>query len=282
MDLLGLREPVSAGTHGLWLLLAMPGTVLLWRRSERDRSKQISLLVYGLSLVFCYAASMLLHGLKLPGERLLVFSIMDHIGIYFLIAGTYTPIAWTLMRGQWRWGSLFLAWLAASAGSLLQVSYGSLPPSVYTWVYLGMGWGAVLCYAELARSVPPRALLPLLAGGLIYSVGAVINLIHWPEFWPGVFGSHELFHLFVMSASLLHYLFMLTVVVPYARPEPDLAWQPSWVRRGWSLTGIAADRQRARVTAPHARADRASQPPAPRSAGRTRRTLLPLLAWRRE
>ena len=86
-----------------------------------------------------------------------------------------------------------------------------------TGLYLGMGWGVVACYAELARVVSHRALRPLVVGGLFYSVGAVLNLLRWPVLWPGLFGAHELFHLFVLAGSLAHYRFILRVVVPFER-----------------------------------------------------------------
>ena len=92
-----------------------------------------------------------------------------------------------------------------------------------TGLYLGMGWGVVACYAELARVVSHRALRPLVAGGLSYSVGAVLNLLRWPVLWPGLFGAHELFHLFVLAGSLAHYRLMLRVVVPFGRGSGGLA-----------------------------------------------------------
>ena len=80
-----------------------------------------------------------------------------------------------------------------------------------TLMYLAMGWGAVLCYFEVARRVSHRNLLPIVVGGVLYSSGAVINLLHQPVLWPGVFQAHELFHIFVVAGSLAHYWFMLTV-----------------------------------------------------------------------
>ena len=80
-----------------------------------------------------------------------------------------------------------------------------------------MGWGAIFCFLELAKRMSTRRLFPLFLGGVLYTVGAVINLAHWPVFWPGVFGSHELFHILVMAGSLSHYLFMLNVVIPACR-----------------------------------------------------------------
>ena len=218
LDFFDLREPVNAWSHCAGLLLALPGTLLLWRRSSGDHpAKRLSLLVFGLSLAFCYAASTLYHGLRIPNDRLAAFDRLDRIGIFLLIAGSYTPLAWGLMRGRWRWGTLAAAWLIAAVATVRLAIGGPFPPLWTTGLYLGMGWGVVACYAELARVVSHRALRPLVVGGLFYSVGAVLNLLRWPVLWPGHFGAHELFHLFVLAGSLAHFRLMLQVVVPFGR-----------------------------------------------------------------
>src|SRR5690349_19784451 len=111
MDLLDLREPFNAWSHGAGLLLAIPGTLLLWRRSRSDLGKRLSLVVYGLGLAFCYAASALYHGVRVPGDRLAAFDRLDRAGIFVLIAASYTPMAWALMRTRWRQGTLAAVWL---------------------------------------------------------------------------------------------------------------------------------------------------------------------------
>lgn len=214
MDLLDPREPVSSWTHGLWLIMAMAGTVLLLWRSRGDRVKRFSFLVYGSSLIFCSAASMLYHGVRASDRGIATFALLDYIGIYLLVAGTYTPIAWNLLRGRWRAGILTLVWTWAAVGAMLHLSWTAVPPWLSTGLYLGMGWGSALCYVEVARRLSFRALLPIPVGGLLYSVGALFNLLQGPVFWPGVFEAHELFHLFVIAASLFHFRFMLTIVSP--------------------------------------------------------------------
>jgi hemolysin III len=217
MDLLNFRDPVSAWSHCAGLVLALPGTLLLWRRSGGDPPKRLTFLIYGLSLVSCYAASTLYHGLRLPKDRLALFDRLDHVGIFLLIAGSYTPLAWSLMRGRWRWGTLASVWLLTAVATGLIAIGGQIPSMLWTCVYLAMGWGVVFCYTEIARSVSHRALLPLLVGGLSYSVGAGLNLLHWPVLWPEVFGAHELFHLFVLAGSLAHFRFILKVIVPFVQ-----------------------------------------------------------------
>jgi hemolysin III len=220
MDFLNPREPVSTWSHGLWLLLVLPGSVWLWRRSRGDRGKQLSVLIYGLSLVFCSTASTLYHGVRSEGSRIATFATLDYLGIYFLIAGSYTAITWSLLRGRWRTGILVLVWTWAVAGSSIRLSFTTLPPWLSTGLYLMMGWGSVFCYVEVARRLSHRALSPVVVGGVLYSLGALINLLHHPVLWPGVFQSHELFHLFVVGGSLAHFWFVLTVAVPYAF-EPE-------------------------------------------------------------
>jgi hemolysin III len=215
MDFLNLREPVSAWSHGSWLLLSLPATWLLWRKSGNDLAKRLSVLIFGLSLAFCYAGSMLYHGVRLSRGGIEYFDELDHIGIFVLIAGSYTPIAWNLMQGWWKWGTLAFAWFFTAVGTMLILTAGVLPIFWSTLFYLAMGWGALLCYFELTRGLSYRSLFPLLLGGLLYSVGALLNLIRWPVIWPGVFAAHELFHLLVMAGSLSHFWFVLKVVVPY-------------------------------------------------------------------
>lgn len=180
----------------------------------------MSFLVFGLSLACCYAGSALFHGVHAESRAGLdVYDRLDHIGIFLLIAGSYTPIAWNMLQPRWKYGVLVSAWGVAAVGSMLYLSIGVLPPAVGTAIYLAMGWGAIFCYIELARFLSHRRLFPLVFGGVLYTVGAVFNLLRWPIIWPGVFGYHELFHVFVMAGSLTHYVFMLKVVLP-GRPAP--------------------------------------------------------------
>jgi hemolysin III len=215
MDFFSPREPINTWSHGLWLLWALPGTLLLWKRGAGDRRKQISLLIYGLSLMFCSGASTLFHGVRPGVGGLASYAVADHVGIYLLIAGSYTPIVRNLMRGRWRDVLLVSVWLWAFAGSAVQVICVDLPAWLTTVLYLMMGWFGVLFYYEIAGRHPFRVLAAIPVGGLIYSVGALLNLLQRPVLWPGVFQSHELFHLFVIVASLVHFHFLATVVAPF-------------------------------------------------------------------
>lgn len=221
MDLFDLREPVSAWSHGAWLLLALPGSVLLWRRADSHRARQVILLGYTICLVFCAMASTLYHGVQRRGADLSSYLLFDHIGIYLLIAGSYTPIAWTLMRGPWRYGTLAFAWMSATLGIAMHLVWAGLPIWLTTGLYLAMGWGSILCYNELARYLSFRLLRPIVLGGAFYSLGAILNVLRWPVVWPGVIGAHEIFHVFVVAGSVAHYRFMLKVIAPWDWANPS-------------------------------------------------------------
>ncbi len=235
-----LREPINALSHGAGMMMAIPVTWFLckrcrnlgadcaeevrsWRSSRYERVKLICLLIFGASLTACYGMSAVFHGVRLTGESLTRLQRLDHIGIYFLIAGTYTPVAWSLMRSRWWWGTVTTVWTFALICAVRVWCGGLMPMWVSTVIYLVMGWGAIFCYFELARTYSHRTLLPLPLGGALYSIGAVLNLAHWPVLVPGVFAAHELFHFFVIGGSACHIFFMLKVVVPAGDTGPALA-----------------------------------------------------------
>jgi len=229
MDFYDLREPVSAWSHGLWLALSLPVTVALWRRcGAGDPWRRFSVVVFGLGMAACYLGSMLYHGVRLDPAGVAFFDRLDHVGIHLLIAASYTPIAWVLLRGAWRRRTLLAVWAVTLVSCALLLADRSLPTPLATGLYLAVGWGSLFCYVEMARVVPSRALRPLILGGAFYSVGAVLNVLHWPNPWPGVVGSHEVFHLWVMAGTAAHVWFLLRTVVPFvgATERPPLGPKP--------------------------------------------------------
>lgn len=212
MDWSYCREPVSAWTHGAWMLLALPGSWLLWRRTRGEPGKRIGISVFCFSMIFCFAASWLFHSVPPAQEER--FAVLDHIGIYMLIAGTVTPIALVVLRGYWRAWLLTTVWVMAVTGSALRLTI-DLPPWVATSFYLAMGWIGCLTYCELARSLSHAGVRPIWLGGVFYTLGAFIHRLGWPVLSPGAFSSHDLFHLFVMAGSFCHYYFMYAVLAPY-------------------------------------------------------------------
>jgi hemolysin III len=235
MHLFDVREPINACSHGAGMMLALLVTCILWKRcgepgpcgllgwwygaTRYRRIKALCLVVFGVSLTLCYGVSAAFHAAQLGGEPLIRLQRLDHVGIYLLIAGTYTPVAWSLLRGSWWWGTLTTVWTVAAICAAWEWWGGAQPVWASTLVYLTMGWGALFCYRELARTHSHRTLLPLPLGGVFYSVGALINLARWPVLYPGFFAAHELFHFLVIAGSTCHIGFMLMVVVPALEPD---------------------------------------------------------------
>ncbi len=217
MDWLIFREPVSTWTHGLWFLLSIPATVVLLRAARGDRLKQFGFLVFGVSSIVCFGSSALFHAVRLRPAEIGFFDLLDAIGIYLLIAGSMTPVVLVALSGWRRRTTLAGAWVLAAFGISLRITWDEMPRPVYTGLYLGMGWGIVLSYFALARALTHRGMGIGVLGGVLYSVGALCNLVRWPVPYPGVVGAHEVMHLFVMGGSLAHFIFMLRVVAPFDR-----------------------------------------------------------------
>jgi hemolysin III len=212
MTWLDFREPVSAWTHFVWMMLTLPATWLLWRLARGSLLKRLGVLIFGTTCALCYAGSWLYHAV--PEAIVGPFHAFDHVAIYLFIAGTVTPIGLVVLRGWWRFTLLSTIWLLALCGVVMRLS-ADLPVQTLTLFYLVMGWIGLLTYFELARQLSHATLRPIWIGGVFYTVGAVINTLHWPVLAPGVFGSHELFHLFVMAGSGWHYYFLLVAVVAH-------------------------------------------------------------------
>jgi hemolysin III len=202
------REPVNAWSHLVGLVLATSGTVLLLRLS-RGPAQTLAFAIYGGSLMLLYAASTLYHALPLPRHRLRRLRTLDHIAIYFLIAGTYTPVALITLHGPSGWALLAAAWAIALAGIPFKLWWLDAPVWLSTATYLAMGYMALLAAAPLARAVSPGGLAWLVAGGLAYTVGAIIFTRERPDPFPGRFGHHEIWHLLVLAGSGCHFAFML-------------------------------------------------------------------------
>ena len=156
MNFLDLREPVSSWTHCAGLLLALPGTFLLLRRSAGDPAKRLSLLVYGLTLAFCYSASTLYHGVRLPAAGIAAFARLDGVGIFALIAGSYTPLAWCLLRGRWRRWTLAIVWGVAATATVMIATGRHFSPVLVDRPVPGDGLGRRrLLFRDRAGRVAP-------------------------------------------------------------------------------------------------------------------------------
>lgn len=206
-----VREPVNALTHFIAMVaavLAMP--VLLVHAAGRGAEPHAlaSLSVFMVSMVLLYGASAAYHAFELTDRGNRALKKLDHTMIFFLIAGSYTPVCAVALRGPAGFRLLVLVWALAFAGGVFKLCWITCPKWVSSVIYIAMGWSCLTALPQLVERLSRGAFLWLLLGGVAYTVGGVVYALKPRALKQRLFGCHEIFHLFVMAGSLCHYIFM--------------------------------------------------------------------------
>lgn len=211
-------KPLLRGwSHALAAIASLVLTGALWWRSREDPARAISLGIFGLSMVELYTVSALYHiGRWKPSVRK-VWRSLDHANIFVLIAGTYTPLCFNVLRGWVRPTMLTVIWVLAVAGVLLATMTLRAPRWLVALLYVAMGWVAVFALPAFVNALTWPPVLLLLGGGVLYTLGALVYARKWPNPFPRIFGFHEVFHLFVIAGSVAFALIIWTWVVPFPR-----------------------------------------------------------------
>lgn len=207
-----IKDPGSAITHFIAMVSAMAAAapLLLKASREPDHSHIIALTVFIVSMILLYAASTIYHTLDISEAVNRRLRKLDHMMIFILIAGTYTPVCMVVLGDRSGFTLLAIVWGIAIAGILIKACWITCPKWFSSVLYIAMGWVCVLAFSQIVRALPGAAFGWLLAGGIIYTVGGIIYALKLPLFnsHHRYFGSHEIFHLFVMGGSLCHYVMM--------------------------------------------------------------------------
>jgi hemolysin III len=195
-------------THGVGVALSIAGLVLLVVKASFSHSvvKIVSFSIFSVTLILLYSASTLYHALyiNVKSEKAkYIFRLLDHSAIYLLIAGTYTPFTLIVLRGTIGWTIFGCVWGIAIAGIILNFFFVGRYPVLFTSIYLAMGWIIVFAWKPLVSNAPRGALILLAAGGIVYSLGVVFYALERMRY------SHFVWHFFVLSGSILHYLAVL-------------------------------------------------------------------------
>ena len=213
-----IKEPGSAITHFIGMLMAIFAAVplLIKAANEPSRIYIISLAIYAASLILLYAASTSYHTFDISPRVNTILKKIDHMMISVLIAGSYTPVCLIVLKGRTGIILLSIVWAIAIAGILIKAFWVYCPKWVSSVLYIGMGWTCVLAFTQILNNMSPAAFGWLLAGGIIYTVGGVIYALKLPIFNSKHknFGSHEIFHLFVMGGSACHFVVMYAFLLP--------------------------------------------------------------------
>lgn len=211
-----IKEPGSAITHFIGMLMAIFAAVPLLIKAAHEPSRiyVISLAVYSASMILLYAASTTYHTFDISAKINTILKKWDHMMISILIAGSYTPICLLVLKGKTGLILLVIVWSFAIIGILIKAFWVYCPKWVSSILYIGMGWTCVLAFTQILNSMSHTSFIWLLTGGIIYTVGGIIYALKLPIFNSKHknFGSHEIFHLFVMGGSMCHFVVMYALL----------------------------------------------------------------------
>lgn len=210
------KDPGSAITHFIGMLMAFFAAVPLLIKASQQPSPvyTFSLTIFIVSMFLLYTASTLYHTFDLSERANRILKKFDHMMIFVMIAGSYTPICLITLGGKLGLRLFILIWSLAIAGIALKAFWVYCPKWVSSVIYITMGWTCVLAFSPIVNALPPQAFSLLLAGGLIYTAGGIIYALKLPIFNSRhkYFGSHEIFHLFVLGGSICHFILMYNFV----------------------------------------------------------------------
>lgn len=211
-----IREPGSAITHFIGMMMAVFAAIpLLIKAAVTSGSTSLkAMAIFMLSMVLLYGASTIYHSISVSDKILRVFRKIDHMMIFVLIAGSYTPVCLIVLGGKLGYTLLIVVWGIAILGMTIKALWITCPKWFSSVIYIAMGWVCVGVFGQLWNTLPKSAFIWLLAGGVIYTVGGIIYALKLPIFNSkhAYFGSHEIFHIFVMGGSICHFIFMYLYV----------------------------------------------------------------------
>ena len=211
-----MQNPVRGLLCGSAAVLSCIGAAALWARGAEAPSQRGALLVFGLSLVCLYAVSSLYHSVAWGEVWKQRLQRLDHSMIYVLIAGTFTPMAAIVLDGWLRWAALLAVWGIAVVGAAQKAFWPHIGQRVSVPLQAAQGWLAVPLLLPLSERLPGSALLLLVLGGVLYTLGMVAYATQRPRLWPQVFSYHEVFHVLVVAGSVAHYTMTFAYIAPFA------------------------------------------------------------------
>lgn len=205
---LGFNEPFSSFSHMAMAIFGLVGAFFYYKKGKGNSLRVFSLMVFSFCIVFLFSMSGVFHLLP-PGTSKSVLQRLDHSGIWLMIAGTFTPLHIIIFRGLWRWLPLLFVWTVAITGLVLQVIFfDSFPEWLTLSLFLGLGWFGFFSMMKFKSLFKDSSLKWLVGGGILYSIGAVIDFAKGPILIDGVLGAHEIFHIFVILGALSHWWFI--------------------------------------------------------------------------
>ncbi len=215
MTLGRMQNPVRGFMDAGAAIASVAGAVALVIMTRSDVPRLISMAVFGASLVALFTTSSLYHSIQWGEIWRKRMQRLDHSMIFFLVAGSYTPLAVNVLTGAWRWSVLVVVWSVAIVGMVQKL----VLPKVKAWFSITLqttlGWFAVVPIVEMVNLLSGGAIVLMVASGLLYTAGMIAFTTKRPRLSPRVFSYHEVFHVFVISAAALHFVMLVIYIVPY-------------------------------------------------------------------
>ncbi|MBT8324626.1 MAG: hemolysin III family protein [Winogradskyella sp.] len=202
-----LEELLNAWTHGIGTVFGVIAIILLlFKVNTTLPNARFSVVVYGLSIIILFLASTLYHSVKHDKQKH-YFRIVDHISIYLLIAGTYTPVLLLSLPESNGWILFWVVWAIAGLGTVLKIFFTGKYEILSTLLYLVMGWLIVFDFSNLSEAIGPNGILYLFAGGLFYTVGIIFYALQRIPY------NHVIWHLFVLGGAISHFLMIYLYII---------------------------------------------------------------------
>jgi hemolysin III len=206
--------PILRGVSHFWAFwCALAATIPLVALAPSGAARGAAL-VYGTGMCVLFAGSALFHRLRCGPRLRSLLCRIDHSAIFVFIAASYTPVALLVLDGPTGWTLLAAAWAGALAGVALSLAWIGAPRVLFAGTYVALGWIALLALPQLVARLPVAPLALMGAGGLLYTIGAVVYATRRPDPWPRVFGFHEVFHALVIAAAAMHFVAMAGWIIP--------------------------------------------------------------------
>jgi len=199
------QEAFNFYSHLAGAIAAIIGTIFLITAASGSASMIVTALVYGLSITFLFSASSLYHAFKKQENELSFWRKMDRLAIFFMIAGSYTPVCYFFLDDNWRLPMIAIQWGLVAFGLCSQLFFPRAPRMIYALIFLLMGWMLVFPIQQILEAMSIEQATLLFSGGGAFTLGAIFYAIKRPLMLPGIFSFHELFHVMVLIGGVCHY-----------------------------------------------------------------------------
>lgn len=211
-----LREPINGLTHLIGAVLSLVALIAMLVKSHLrgcSLTTLYSVLFFGISMILLYSASSIYHSVISSDKVIKVLKRLDHSMIFILIAGSYAPFCLVALSGKVGINLFMAVTICAAMGIIFKIFWVTCPRWLSSLMYIGIGWFAIFAIYPMSKVLPLAALIYLILGGVMYTIGGVIYALKTEKIRIGVFGRHEIFHLFIMEGTLCHFICVFCYII---------------------------------------------------------------------